>query len=79
MYGPAEIQDAVDLAYLYEEWVLEGGAKRYAEVRAAKDRLGLNAKGKRDLRWRVGGAAPAEKPELAEVRQIRAVDAKAAG
>lgn len=53
-YSPADIQAAIDLAYLYEEWVR--GADVAAEIRQRQDRLGLNPKGKRDLRWKVASA-----------------------
>ncbi len=65
-YGPAEIQAAVDLAFLYEEMV-RGKLSLLAEIRQMQDRLGLNPKGKRDLRWRVP-----ESPEVkAEGRQAK--------
>lgn len=52
-YDPADIQNAIDLAYLYEAWVREPTAALAGEIRQRQDRLGLNPKGKRDLRWRV--------------------------
>lgn len=58
-YGPAEIQNAIDLAFLYEDWVRGVGEPN--EVRQWLDRLGLNAKGKRDLRWRLKSAEAAPK------------------
>jgi hypothetical protein len=77
-YGPSEIQSAVDLAYLYEQWA-RGDMKLAAEIRLRMDGLGLTPKGKRDLRWRVPtgkSAGEAEEPEASpeERRQrIRAV------
>jgi hypothetical protein len=56
-YGPADIQAALDLAFLYEDWV-RGDQALAAEIRQRQDRLGLNPKGKRDLRWQ----APREEP-----------------
>lgn len=51
-YGPADTQAALDLVFLYEEWV-RGNLSLTTEVRHLRDRLGLNPKGKRDLRWRI--------------------------
>lgn len=49
-----------------------------AELRLRMDGLGLTAKGKRDLRWRAPTEVVAEqvpdRPKLAEVRRLRAVD-----
>src|SRR4051812_2696125 len=45
MYGPAEVQLAVDLAYVYEQWVLDGTAALAAELRQRQDGLGLSPKG----------------------------------
>lgn len=59
-YGPADIHAAIDLAFLYEEWVRTGDRAAAAEIRQRQDRLGLNPKGKRDLRWRVGSAPSSE-------------------
>lgn len=50
-YSSADVQAAIDLAYVYEQWV--DGRAVADEVRQRQDRLGLNPKGKRDLRWRV--------------------------
>lgn len=58
-YGPAEIQAAIDLAYLYEEMV-RGKLSLLPEIRQMQDRLGLNPKGKRDLRWRVPASPEVE-------------------
>lgn len=66
MYGPADIQLASDLAYLYEAWVLEPTAALAGEIRQRQDSLGLTPKGRQDRRWRLapdGDAAPeADKP-----------------
>jgi hypothetical protein len=78
-YGPADIQAAIDLAYVYEEWVR--GRPVADEIRQRQDRLGLNPKGKRDLRWRL--PQPAEVHQLdqargsrgAKPRRLRAVEA----
>jgi hypothetical protein len=60
-YGPADVQAAIDLAFLYEEWV-RGERQLAAEIRQRQDRLGLNPKGKRDLRWRAPHEEPSEEP-----------------
>lgn len=62
-YGPSEVQNALDLAHLYEGWVRDGGISMAAEIRQWLDRLGLNAKGKRDLRFRL---LPEAQGELVE-------------
>lgn len=64
-YGPAEISNAIDLAYVFEQWV-QGDARLAAEIRLRQDGLGLTPKGKRDLRWRTPEEA------VAEVEQARA-------
>lgn len=69
MYGPAEVQGAIDLAYVYEQWVRDGTAALASEIRQRQDILGLSAKGKQDRRWRVASAAEEEAP--AAVTQIR--------
>jgi hypothetical protein len=76
MYGPAEIQLCVDLAYVYEQWVQDGTAALAAELRQRQDGLGLSPKGKQDRHWRVTPVEGAEAPKrkLAEVRRLRAVD-----
>lgn len=83
MYGPSDIANAIDLAYLHNDWVNGGGAKAATEVRQRMDALGLTAKGKRDLRWRVAVAvegdvdegAAEQEPAAASVtrRHLRAV------
>lgn len=93
MYGPAEIAAAVELAWLMDEFatgnVLVEGEERQAarervtpaELRLRMDGLGLSAKGKRELRWRSPSERAAEalddRPKLAQVRRLRAVDASA--
>jgi hypothetical protein len=72
-FGPAEIAAAVELAYVMEAHVR--GEEKAAEVRLRMDGLGLTPKGKRDLRWRVAEKpAEPERPKLAELRRLRAVD-----
>jgi hypothetical protein len=76
MYGPSDIQGAIDLLYLYEEMVQQGGVNRNKEVRQMRDGLGLSEKGKRDLRWRVSDAAPAvpaKRKPAERVKGLRAV------
>lgn len=79
-FGPAEVQAAVDTIFLYEE--MARGAHNFAgEIRLRLDGLGLTAKGKRDLRWRV--PPPGEVVQLKSVapptreRKVRAVEAVA--
>jgi hypothetical protein len=72
MYGPAEVQLAIDLAYVYEQWVGEATASLAAEIRQRQDGLGLSPKGKQDRRWRVSAAAAAEEQE-GEVIELRPV------
>lgn len=79
-FGPAEIQGAIDALFLYEEMVC-GSTKLAPEVRLRLDGLGLTAKGKRDLRWKV--PAPGEVVELKPTssahggrRRLRAVAAR---
>ena len=74
-YSDADVQAAIDLAYTYEQWVREPSAAIAAEMRQRQDRLGLNPKGKRDLRWRV--TEPAEVVEITapkRERRLRAVE-----
>lgn len=75
MYGPAEIQAAIDMAYVYEDWVREGRVNHASEIRQRLDVLGLSPKGKQDRRWAPPSgeqaAAPARKP--ADVLHLRAV------
>jgi hypothetical protein len=73
-YSRADIQAAVDLAYVYEQWVNEPTIAIASEIRQRQDRLGLNPKGKRDLRWRV--TEPAEVVEMPPKRErrLRAVE-----
>lgn len=78
LYGPADVQLAVDLAWLYEDWVREPTATLAAELRQLRDSLGLSPKGRQDRRWRLGPPAPIV--ELDDARQrrnrrrLRAVD-----
>lgn len=74
-YGASEVQSALDLAYVYEEWVSKGGSSIAAEIRQRLDGLGLTPKGKRDLRWRTPGEAAivAAQGRPAEVRRLRVV------
>lgn len=76
MYGPAEVQLVVDLAYLYEEWVQRGGSKTAGEIRQRQDGLGLSPKGKQDRRWRVTAAVEERETaaEVADIRPLRAVE-----
>lgn len=76
MYGPAEVQLALDLAYVYEQWVCDGTAALAAELRQRQDVLGLSPKGKQDRRWRVPreeDAPDQSRGELAEVMPLRIV------
>jgi hypothetical protein len=75
LYGPAEVQLAIDLAYLYEQWVDLGGSKLAGEIRQRQDGLGLSPKGKQDRRWRVvaAEAEPEKDAEVTELRPLRSV------
>src|SRR4051812_33275174 len=46
MYGPAEVQQVIDLAYVYEQWVRESLVGLAGEIRQRLDVLGLSPKGK---------------------------------
>ena len=73
-YSVADIQAAIDLAYTYELWVKFPDTYK-AEMRQMQDRLGLNPKGKRDLRWRVSGPAEVvDMPAPKKQRRLRAVE-----
>jgi hypothetical protein len=72
LYGPAEVQLAVDLAYVYEQWVLEPTASLAGELRQRQDGLGLSPKGKQDRRWRVATEARVDEDD-AEVVVLRPV------
>ena len=77
MYGPAEVQLIVDLAYIYELWVMEPTAALAAELRQRQDGLGLSPKGKQDRRWRVVAEVEAQEAAATRVvpsaRRLRAV------
>jgi len=78
MFGPAEVQAAMDLAHLYDANVRRGDERFASETRLRADGLGLTAKGKRDLRWRVGEVEDLPvKKKLASVTRLRAVDPQA--
>jgi hypothetical protein len=68
-YQPADVQAAIDLAFVYERWV-RGKDSLLSEIRQREDRLGLSPKGKRDLRWRVAEAKeePKRQPRRATKR-----------
>ena len=69
-YGPADVQLALDLAWLYEQWVREPMASLAGEIRQRQDALGLTPKGRQSLRWRQ--QPPAEVVELEDARPARA-------
>jgi hypothetical protein len=73
LYGPAEAQLALDLAYIYEQWVQEPTAALAGEIRQRQDGLGLSPKGKQDRRWRVVADAPMVDEGDAEVVVLRPV------
>jgi hypothetical protein len=79
-YGPAELEQVTELALVHDAYWTTGDIRLLSEMRQREDRLGLNPKGKRDLRW----IAPTERGTVAgddrerpvaEVRKLRAVDA----
>lgn len=79
-YGPGTIALAIQLAWLFEDYVR--GEEKFSEVRLVMDGLGLTEKGKRDLRWKVPTPAevidmPERKPAKPK-RLLRAVDPVAA-
>lgn len=67
MFGPAEVSAALDLLELHSEWA-RGKTMLSAEVRLRMDGLGLTAKGKRDLRWRVSVDSADRTPRKARAR-----------
>lgn len=73
MFGPSELQAAVDMVYLYERWVETESLEAAKEVRQRLDGLGLSLKGKQDRRWRVTMDAPAKEDADAEVVVLRPV------
>lgn len=82
MYSPADVQLAIDLAYVYEQWVDEPSAALASEIRQRLDGLGLSPKGKQDRRWRIAAEEIDEPAAVSDpasnVRRIRAVDPAAA-
>jgi hypothetical protein len=81
MYGSADIQLAIDLAYIYEAWVLEPTAALAGEIRQRQDSLGLSPKGRQDRRWRLAATetestAPSSPPAPRRTARnhLRAVD-----
>ena len=81
-WGPAEVFGAEELFYIVDElWRPPGDKKLLAEARQREDRLGLSAKGKRDLRWIaptergtvLGQEAKGERPAR-QFRNLRAID-----
>lgn len=75
LYGPAEVQLAIDLAYLYEEWVRAPSSSMAGEIRQRQDGLGLSPKGKQDRRWMVVREVeePTVDAEVTELRPLRSV------
>lgn len=71
-YGSADIQLAIDLAYLYEDWVRDPTAAKASEVRQRQDSLGLSPKGRQDRRWRL--APVAEVVPIADAPKVSAKD-----
>ena len=83
-YGPADVQLAIDLAWLYEQWVRDPTASLAGEIRQRQDALGLTPKGRQDRRWRMQPPAdvvdlePERQERAATRRRLRAVDPAAA-
>jgi len=73
LYGPADIQHALDLAHIHQAWVEAPTAALASEIRQRLDVLGLSPKGRQDRRWRVPEPRKVDGREVAEVRHIRAV------
>ena len=61
--------DLAAMDYLATEWV----ALPYPERRQMMDRLGLNPKARRDLRWRTQLEAEQQREAVAKVRKLRIV------
>lgn len=76
-WSPSDVAYAMDTIMLHQSMTPSSAS----EVRLRMDALGLTPKGKRDLRWRIAAEKPEAEgmPKLAEVRRLRAVDAKAVG
>lgn len=74
-YGDADIQLAIDLAYVYEDWVRRPSASTAGEIRQRQDSLGLSPKGRQDRRWRIAAGEVVElesKPSASErMRELR--------
>ena len=61
--------DLVAMDYLATEWVM----LPYPERRQLMDRLGLNPKARRDLRWRTQLEAEQQREAVAQVRKLRVI------
>jgi hypothetical protein len=67
-WSPADVAHAIDTICLHNAMTPSSAN----EIRLRMDGLGLTPKGKRDLRWRVGGeAAPAPKPKRSQAASSR--------
>jgi hypothetical protein len=80
-YTAADVRYALDTVYLIEHANRSSQASLHAEIRLRLDGLGLTAKGKRNLRWRVSPPGevidfPQTKPKSGRRRErlMRAVD-----
>ena len=69
LWSPADRAFALDTLILHNEMTASGAS----EIRLRMDSLGLTPKGKRDLRWRIVGEAPAEEKPVVQPRRLRAV------
>ncbi len=74
-YTENDVQAAIDLVFVYEAWVREPTVALAAEIRQRQDRLGMNPKGKRDLRLRRAQSAG----ELVQIRSNGGSKARAGG
>lgn len=61
----------VELGHMHAEMLY--GKNLHTEIRHRMDTLGLTQKGKRDLRWRVGGEPVAEPAPVAVMADYRAM------
>lgn len=68
----ADRNSVLELAHLHADLV-HGRLSLAPEIRQRMDLLGLTQKGKRDLRWRVGGEPVAEPAPVAVMADYRAM------
>lgn len=67
IFGPSELAQAIEMAYMHRSAIAKDGARMSAEWRQWMNLLGFTPKGKRDLRLRIGREEIRPKPRLASV------------